>query len=704
MIMKSKLEKIMNPKTVAVIGASNKPGSVGNELLRQLTGLKFTGKIYGVHPTEKEIMGVPVYDKIYNIPNKIDLAVIAVPAKAILSVVDECEQAKVKNLVIISAGFKEVGGDGVILEQQLLAKVNKYQMNMVGPNCLGVINAAEGVSLDASFAPELPPVGRVAFASQSGALTAGVINMLPMLHLSVGQVISLGNQADINVIDAIDYWGSDKNIDLIMLYVESIPDPEKFREVATKVSKIKPILCIKAGCSSAGAKAASSHTGSLAGDNTTIEGLFATCGIIRAISLHDLFSMAQVIAKNPLPKGKNLAILTNVGGPGILATDAAEAIGLNMAELSPETQQKLREILPPQASVHNPVDMIASAPVEHYAKSAEVLLQAPEVDMLYVIYLYITGKHDVEVLQTMQELKEKYPNKPMVAVFMTTSDFNGNAAKAVPNCTVPTFEFVNDAVVGLKGLYDRKIYLDNQRNSTPTLKVDKKAVRKIIDDAQNKKVNNLSVAQSLQIFEAYGLPIPAWGAAHSLNEAKNIAQKIGYPVVLKISSNTIIHKSDVGGVAININNTEQLTTKWNTMVQNLKRQNLTEQVDNIVVMQQISSGGRELVVGAIHKGNMGHQIMFGMGGIYIEVLKEVAFRPAPLTQNDANELLNCTKAKALMGNVRGKKAVDQKIMNNMLLRLSQLVTDFPCIKEVDANPLLVDDEGKISTVDARIIL
>lgn len=702
--MKSKLEKIMNPKVVAVIGASNKPGSVGNELLRQLIGLNFTGKIYGVHPTEKEIMGIPVYDKIYNVPNKVDMAVIAVPAKAVLDVIDECEKAKVKNLVVVSAGFKEIGGDGVILEQQLLQKINKYGMNMVGPNCLGVINAAPSVKLDASFAPELPPAGRVAFASQSGALTAGVINMLPMLHLSVGQVISLGNQTDINVIDAIEYWGTDKNIDLIMLYTESIPNPERFREIATKVSKIKPILCIKAGCSSAGAKAASSHTGSLAGDNTTIEGLFASCGIIQAMSLHDLFSMAQVIAKNPLPKGKNMAILTNVGGPGILATDAAEAIGLNIAELSETTQQKLKEILPPQASVHNPVDMIASAPVEHYAKCAEVLLQAPEVDMLYVIYLYITGKHDVEVLKTMQELKNKYPEKPMAAVFMTTSDFNSNVSEQIPNCSVPTFEFVNDAVVGLKGLYNRKVFLDNQRNSTPTYKTNKKVVQKILKDAQFKNVNNLSVAQSLEVFEAYGLPIPAWGAAHSLNEAKNIAQKIGYPVVLKISSNTIIHKSDVGGVAININNAEQLTTKWNTMVQNLKRQNLTEQVDNIVVMRQISASGRELVVGAIKKGEMGHQIMFGMGGIFIEVLKEVAFRPAPLSQNDAIDLLNCTKAKYLMGNVRGKKAVDQKVMNTMLLRLSQLVTDFPIIKEVDANPLLIDDDGQISTVDARIII
>ena len=635
----------MNPKSVAVIGASNKPGSVGNELLRLLTGLKFTGKIYGVHPTEKEIMGVPVYDKIYNIPDKVDLAVIAVPAKAVLDVIDECEKAKVKNLVIISAGFKEIGGEGVVLEKQLLEKITKYNMNMVGPNCLGVINTAPSVRLDASFAPELPSMGRIAFASQSGALAGGVINMLPMLHLSVGQVISLGNQTDINVIDAIEYWGTDKNIDLIMLYVESLPDAQKFREVATKVSKTKPIICLKAGCSSAGAKAASSHTGSLAGDSTTVEGLFASCGIIRAMSLHDLFSIAQVISKSPLPKGKNLAILTNVGGPGILATDAADTAGLSIAALSETTQQKLRDILPPQASVHNPVDMIASAPVEHYAKSAEVLLNAPEVDMLYVIYLYIAGKHDIEVLKTMQQLKRKYPTKPLVTVFMTTDDFNENVAQQIPACDVPIFEFVNDAVVGLKGLYDRKIYLDNQRNLTPSFKVNKKVVKKIFDDAQAKGVNNLSVAQSLEVFGAYGLPIPAWGAAHSLNEAKNIAQKIGYPVVLKISSNTILHKSDVGGVAININNTEQLTAKWNTMIQNLKRQNLTDQVDNIVVMKQISNSDRELVVGAIFKGNMGHQIMFGMGGIYIEVLKEVAFRPAPLTLNDANDLLNCTKAK-----------------------------------------------------------
>ena len=702
--MKNKLEKIMNPRSVAVIGASNKPGSVGNELMRELLGMKFKGNVYPVHPTEKQIMGLPAYDKIFNIPNTIDLAVVAVPAKIVLDVVDECHKAKVKNLVVVSAGFKEVGDEGKALEQQLLAKITKYGMNMVGPNCLGVINTNKDVCLDASFAPELPTMGKLAFASQSGALASGIINLLPMLHLGVGQVISLGNQTDVSVIDAMEYWETDKNINQILLYLESIPNPAKFREVATRVSKTKPILCIKAGRSSMGAKASASHTGSLAGDDTTTTGLFASCGIIRELYLRDLFTVAQVIEKCPLPKGKKVAILTNVGGPGILATDACEDMGLEMSSLNENTVHKLKEILPPQASTHNPVDMIASAPVEHYAKSAEVLLKAPEVDMLVVIYLYITGKHDLDVLKTLEKLKSKYPDKPIVSVFMTTQDFNERISQNLPECSVPIFEFPNDAIRGLSGLYQRKLFLDNQRIATPSLKVNKRAVKTILETAKQKNIHNLSVAQSLEVFESYGLPIPKWGPAHTLTEAKKVAKQIGYPVVLKISSNTILHKSDVGGVSININNSDDLTIKWNTMVQRLKQQNLLNQVDNIVVMQQIVNSDRELVVGAIEKGALGHQIMFGIGGIFVEALKEVAFRPAPLSLNDANQLLLATKASKIMGNIRGKKAVDPKVMQSMLLRLSQLVTDFPDIKEIDANPLLLDDDGNVSTVDARIII
>ena len=702
--MKNKLEKIMNPKSVAVIGASNKPGSVGNELMQKLLGLKFKGKLFAVHPTDNEVCGVMAYDKIYNIPEKIDLAVIAVPAKAVMQVLDECNRAKVKNLVIVSAGFKEIGGEGKVLEQQLIEKINQYGMNMVGPNCLGVINTAENVKLDASFAPVLPEPGRIGFATQSGALAGGVISMLPMLHLNMGQIISVGNQTDINITDAVEYWGTDKNIDLIMLYIESIPDEQKFREVASKVSKIKPILAIKAGRSKVGAKATASHTGSLAGDDSITQGLFASCGVISEVYLNDLFSVAQVLQKCPIPKGENVAILTNVGGPGILTTDACEDMGLKMAELSDQTQQKLKDILPPQASTHNPVDMIASAPVEHYQKSAEVLLKCPEVDALVVIYLYITGQHDVEVLECLEQLKKKYPTKPIVSVFMTTQDFNQRMTEKIANCSIPVFEIVNNAVKGLEGLYKRKNILDNQKTPTPTLKVNKKVVKSILTNAKQNNIKNLSVAESLQIFEAYGLPIPEWGPAHSLTEAKKFAKQMGFPVVLKISSNTIIHKSDVGGVAININNLDELTVKWNTMVQGLKKQNLADQVDNIVVMQQIKNSSREFVVGAINKGKSGHQIMFGMGGIFIEVLKEVAFRPAPLSANDATNLLKATKARKLLGSVRGKKPADEKFMRDMLLRLSQLVCDFPEIQEVDANPLLLDDEGNISTVDARIIL
>lgn len=697
------LHKMLHPQSIAIVGASAKIGSVGNELIKRAIEAKFKGQIFAVNPKSIEIEGVACYPTVLNIPSIVDVAIIAVPANAVFGVLEQCNQAKIKNVVIISSGFKETGEEGKNLENQITKFADDNDMNIIGPNCLGIINTAEDVCLNATFAPLQPVAGKIGFATQSGALASGIINILPTLNIGISQMVSLGNQCQINALDIMEQWENDPNVEQILMYLESIPDTKLFREVASRISKKKPILIIKSGRSERGAKASVSHTGSLAGDDTTATGLFASSGVIRELYLRDLFNTAQVFSKCPLPKGNNLAIITNAGGPGILATDTANDFSIPLANLTESTKNKLREVLPPQASVANPVDVIASATAEQYCDAMKILLSAKEVDILLVIYLYITGKNDIAITEYMETLKQKYPNKPIVAVYMTTPDFEEEARAKIPNWDIPTFRFMIDAVRGIKRLIERREYLEKETIATPKFNVNKQKAIEIFESAKAQGINQLTTMQSLQIFDAYGLPLPKFGIAQSLKDAKTIANQISYPIVLKLSSKTVTHKTDIGGVITNIKSEEELGFWWNRLVDRLNKANLVDTLDGIVVMQQVSGTNRELVAGVVEK-NGTHQMMFGMGGIFVEALHEVTFRPCPLTIQDAQSLINGTKAKNIMGFVRGGMATDLKIVEETLLRLSQLVEDFPEIKEIDANPLMIDDKGKLLVVDARIVL
>lgn len=693
----------MHPKSIAIVGASAKLGSVGNELVLRATTAGFKGKIFAINPKCMDIEGLPCYASVAQVPESIDLAIIAVPAVAVLGVLEDCVQANIKNAVIISSGFKETGEKGAVLETNIAEFAQANDMNIIGPNCLGIINTADDVCLNGCFAPIQPVAGSIGFATQSGALASGIINLLPTLKTGIAQMVSLGNQCQINALDVMEMWENDDKVKQILMYLESIPNQKLFREVATRISKKKPILIIKSGRSARGAQASVSHTGSLAGDDTTATGLFASCGVIREIYLRDMFNTAQVLEKCPIPRGEKLGILTNAGGPGIMATDTANDLGIELADLYKNTTEKLRAILPPQASVANPVDVIASATAEQYEEAANIMLGAREVDMLLVIYLYIAGKNDLRITESLQRLKEKYPHKPIVSVFMTTPEYDDDVKEVVPNCDIPTFRFVIDAMHGLARLIERKHYLEQENEALPELKVDKERVKKILTESQLLGINQLTTMQSLQIFEAYGLPMPRFGIAQTLKDAKEIAQKISYPVVLKLSSKTVTHKSDIGGVITNIKSEEELVFWWNRLVDRLNKANLVESLDGIVVMQQISGSNRELVAGVVKKGDV-HQFMFGLGGIFVEALKEVTFRPCPLTIQDADALVNGTKAKNIMGFIRGGMATDPQIMRETLLRISKLVEDFPEINEIDANPLMIDEKGKLLCVDARIVL
>lgn len=698
-----KLDKVLYAKSVAVIGASNREKSVGNELMKRITEFGYKGNIYPIHPSDKKVLGIKAYPHITDVGKPIDMAIIAVPAKAVLGVIDECNSAKCKNVVIVSSGFKEVGGEGAVLEKELLAKIKKYKMNMIGPNCVGTINASKKVSLDSSFTPLLPVRGSVGYATQSGALGAGTINILPELGVGLSQMVSLGNQSDITALDVIEQWEKDDSVSQILLYLESVENPKSFRKIVSRVTKKKPVIAVKSGRSKMGAKATASHTGSLSGSDKAVDALFKSTGVIREISIRDMFNTAQVFNSCPLPKGKRLGIITNAGGPGVLATDAAEEAGLTINTLSDALREKIKKVVYPQASTANPVDIIASATREQYKKTAELMLKSGEIDMLLAIYLYITDNNDINVYTDLEALKKKYPDIPILTMYMTTSDFKERVKQQIPNATIPIFLFVDDAIRGFKVLCDRKEYLDNSAQKTPIIPIHKEKAKIIIDKARKEGIIQLSTLQSLQIFDAYDLPLPKYAPAKTLAEAKRFAKKNGYPLVLKMSSKKVSHKTDVGGVILNIKNERELVAGWKSLTKKLEKAGILESLDCIVVMQQIK-GNRELVIGAINQGNFGPQIMFGIGGIFIEVLKEVAFRACPLTLNDAKTLVNETRARDLIKDVRGEKAVNIDELYQTLLRVSQLVTDFPEIMEIDANPIMIDSEGKLFTVDARVNL
>ncbi len=698
-----RLDKIMYPESVAIIGASEKEGSVGNELLKRMLEFKYNGKIYPINPKYTSINNIKCYAKITDVLGGIDLAIIAVPAKFVGGVLDECHLAQVDNIIIVSSGFKEIGGEGLELEKELQDKIEKYNMTIVGPNCLGVFNADGKLNFDGCFAPTVPMVGNIGFATQSGALAGGVFNISEAKRVGFGQMVSLGNQTDVDALDVLEQWESDDNIDEIMLYLESIQNPAKFRKVATRVARKKPILAIKSGRSAQGAKAAASHTGSLAGSDSAANGLLESCGIVREYSLREMFNDAQVLEKCGLPKGKRLGILTNAGGPGILATDSASDYGLEVPTFSDELQEKLKKITMPQASRKNPVDLVASCPMEDYINVANEVLKSDEIDMLLVIYLYITGRHDMDIQRNLEELKKKYPQKPIVVSYMTTPDFFEKVKKEIKNPGVPMFDDVSDAIRGLSLLVKRKQSLADIKAKTPVFDVKKDAVDKIFAKAKKEARTLLTTKESLEALKSYGLLEPQWGSALNIAQAEKIAKKIGYPLVLKMSSKTISHKTDFGGVIVGIKNLEELKKAFTSLETKCKEAGVWNSVDGIIVMQHIKGSGRELVAGIAENGNYGHQIMFGIGGIFVEALKEVCFRPCPLNMRDADALINSTKAKSIMGNIRGKKAVDTEVVKNSLLKLSQFVSDFKCVKELDINPFMISEDGKFLTVDARIV-
>ena len=694
------LDKIMKPKSIAVIGASTKPKTIGSEIMQRLRDYKFNGKIYPVNPKGGIIEGFQAYTSIEEVPGEVDLAVIVVNAKFVLDTIDQCHQKGIKGICIITAGFKETGAEGAELEKQLLNKVKEYGMRCVGPNCLGVLNTNPDVMMDATFAESLPVRGDIGFVSQSGALGGGILNILKDLNIGFAQFVSIGNQADINAETMLEYWENDDDVKQILLYMESIQNPQNFRKLASRITKKKPILALKSGRSAAGASAASSHTGSLAGADKAAAALLKQSGVIREFSLKNLFANAKAFSNCPIPKGNRVAIITNSGGPGIMATDAICESGMQMAKITDETKAKLRSFLPSAASVKNPIDMIASAPIEHYIQTLETVIADENVDMIMVIYLPFLGLKDIDVAQALIDIKAKNPQKPIVGVFMTTNDFFGKIANM--NVNMPFYMYAEEAAEALLRLDEQRQWMNKPAGKIPCYDVDREKAAAIIKKSISEGRDQLTTLESIDVLQAYGIRACKYGLATDEEQVVTLGNSIGYPVVMKMTSKTTSHKTDVGGVVVNIRSEEQLRNEYKALLKRLEDKGLLDGLEGVII-QEMVKGNREMVCGIATDPQYGPMMMFGLGGVFVEVMKDVNFRIAPLTDEDAMDMITSVKAYKLLQGARGTTPAQIGQIQETLLRLSQLVSDFKFIDELDINPLLISEKtGEGIAVDGRI--
>jgi acetyltransferase len=700
--MRHSLDAIFRPKSIAIVGASRRRGSIGREILHNLIEYEFSGPVFPINPHAEFIHSIKCYPSVLDVPHDIDLAVIVVPKEQAVEAVEDCGKKGVKGLVMITAGFREIGSKGVEREERLGEVIRKYGMRMVGPNCMGVINTDPQYKMDATFAPSHPLVGNVGFLSQSGALGAAILDHALDLNLGFSMFVSVGNKVDVSGNDLIEYWADDDLTQVILLYLESFGDPRKFTQMVREIVKKKPIIAVKSGRTRAGAQAASSHTGALAGLDVGTQALFEQCGVLRVNTVEELFDLAQAFSKQPIPAGKRVAILTNAGGPGIMATDAVVNLGMHMAPFSERTIARLREFLSPEASFSNPLDMIAGANDEAYRKSLGVLLDDENVDAVIVIFVHPVYVDARKIAAAIIEASRKQGGKPILCCFMGKKDeFSG--IEELQQAGLPTYLFPESAVMSLAAMekYGRirktamgKVVLFDD--------VDRAKAQKIFDRVKAEKRQRLTDLEVGEVLSAYGLPMPKFLICKSLEDSVRVGETLKYPVVLKVISPQIVHKSDVGGVILDVRNEAELVRGYMRIQDNIKK--LPHKVDNYQIMaQEMITGGKELIMGVSYDPAFGPLIMFGLGGIYVEFIKDVNFRIYPITDLDAREMVTSLKGYKLLEGVRGEKGVNIDGIVESLERLSQLIGDFPCIQELDLNPFVAyPEKEKCLALDARI--
>jgi acetyltransferase len=696
-----KLEVFFKPNSIAIVGASREPEKVGHRIFRNLVESGFKGQLYPINPKADEILGIKCYGDVSDVPNQIDLAVIAVPAKIVPMVAEECGKKGVKGLIVVSAGFSETGREGTQLEKELLAVCLKYNMRMQGPNCLGFISTQS--CMNASFAAAQPTVGNIAFISQSGALGSAILNWALQNDVGFTSFISLGNEADLNAADFLEALADDEQTRAVGLYVEGVKNGRRFIEEAKKVSERKPVIALKAGTTDVGVRAISSHTGSLAGSDAAFSAAFRKAGILRVNTLEELFELVLAFEDQPLPKDRNILIITNGGGPGILTADACEKVGLELPLLEFEIIEELRSLLPPHASLNNPLDVLGDADESRYELALKAGLKSQNIDGVIVILTPQAMTPSEKVAKVIAEAR-RLSDKPIVTSFMGLDD-DSIAIKTLQKNNIPNYPFPESAAFALKMMYDYGSILKktNEDLSFPA-QIDIKAVKQILSKIYADDRLVPTIDESFRIVQQCGILVPKAIITRSPDEAGQMADSIGYPVALKVVSPEILHKTDLGGVVLNITSFAEVKRNYDIILGKIHGLMPQARIFGVLVQEMIPKG-KEVIVGAVRDAQFGPLMMFGLGGIYVNFLRDVSYRLCPLTKLEAKEMIEETKAYILLRGVRGESPSDIDSVVDIILKVSQIMSQFEEIVEMEINPLFVYEEKKgCVAVDIKMVI
>ncbi len=698
--MRNPLDKTFYPGSIAVIGASSKESTLSYELVNNLVKYGYKGCIYPVNPKAASVHSIKAYPNVKNIQDEVDLAVIMVPKELVLDTIDDCYRKKISSVVVITAGFKETGKDGVSLEKELTAKIKKYKMRLIGPNCMGLINTNPAVKLNCTFVQGTPIAGGIGFISQSGALGAAVLKTVQQNDIGLAQFISIGNKADVSGNTILDYWWHNDDIKVITLYLESFGNPRHFMELTREITKTKPVIVIKSARTKAGMKAASSHTGALASSDAVVDAFLEQSGVIRVNTTDEMFDIARALDMANLPKGNRVGILTNAGGPAILAVDECANWGLTIPELSKKTQAAIKKIAPSEASVFNPVDVLPPADANIYAKVSKLILDDDNIDSLIVV---VGPPLMLDTLGIASAICEATKNtqKTVMLVMMSQDDVIPRLKEVNP-VHPPIYRFPENAARAISRMLSYKKWKEHPEGQYIEFDTDKQAVKKIISKYRGKKGVYLNSEDVSGVLKAYGLPIVKSVFAKNTFELIQISDKIKYPVVLKAVGKKLIHKSDMGGVEVDIHNSDELLRSADRIIENLKNHRAEHLLEKFMIQPYVS-GGVETILGITKDEKAGSMIMFGLGGIFVEVFKDVNFKLVPINGAEAGTMIRSIKSFEMLSGVRGKKAVDLKYIQESLLRLSQLSCDFPEFIEIDLNPFVFfNEKEKCTILDARI--
>ena len=690
----------LSPKSIAIIGASDKEGSVGRAITSNIMK-GYKGTIYPISPTRETVFDKKAYKSVLDVPGKIDLAVVVTKNTIVPAVLEECGKKKLRGAIVITAGFKEVDEEGAKLEQKLKDIAKKYKLKIIGPNCLGVMNLEPKTMMNSTFLKITPKSGEIALISQSGAICAALVEDASAQGIGFSAVISMGNKADMSEVDILKMLAEHKQTKVIVMYLEDMGNGQEFLKVCKDITrkKKKPVLVLKSGRSPEGAKAAMSHTGALMGSDEIYDALLKQSGAIRVDTMEELFDYATAFSKQPLPMNGDLVIVSNAGGPAIISTDVCSKLGIKMAKIE-EIRKKIDAVIPPWGSSRNPVDIVGDADFNRFENVLNEVLKHKNVGSVISMCTPSATLDYDNLAKVIVSMSKKY-KKTMLASLMGLDEGITNR-EILANGDVPYYTYAEGSIRALNAMLTFTNWIKNSSGKTTKFIVKKDKVKKILDNAKKEKRNALLEEEGQEILRAYGFPLPASKLAKTKKEAVTVSKKIGYPVVLKIASPQIIHKSDAGGVKVNLQNAKDVENAFDIIIKNAKKYNKKADIKGVLVVEMVK-GGKEMIIGSKLEPGFGPVVMLGMGGIYVEVLKDVTFKLAPMTNIEADDMISSIKTKKILEGVRGEKPSDIKKLSECIQRLSQLVSDFNEIKELDMNPVLVMEKNKgCRVLDVRI--